>query len=92
MKKIGIKFLQNLKYEQFESFQYLLDHDIDYFDMEEYIQEQKIIELDIDDEEDREDDLEVLQSLLSEFDNDGIKYKLYSFDGNWENRGLDCLM
>ena len=80
MQKISIKFLDNMNYEQFESFQYLLDYDIDYFDIEEYVKEEKVIELDIDEEEDREDDIEVLKTLLAGFDNEGIKYELYGLD------------
>ncbi|MCK5853585.1 MAG: hypothetical protein KAG56_00100 [Sulfurovaceae bacterium] len=86
--KIGIKFTQKLTYEQFESFQYLLQYDFEYEDIETYIEEQKIIELDIDDEEDRADDLEVLQAILEEFDRDEVMYELYEFDEKWEKREL----
>ncbi len=87
MNKIGIKILDQIDYEQFESIQYLLDYDFDYDDMERSIEEQKVIELDIE-EEDRDEDLEVLYELLAEFDNDGLKYELYLFDVEWEKREL----
>ena len=76
-KRIGIKFLEKISYEQFESFAYLLQYDFEYEDLEEYIEEKKIIELDIDEEEDREDDLEVLSVLLAGFDRDEVKYEMY---------------
>lgn len=76
--KIGIKFLEKISYEQYESFAYLLQYDFEYEDLEEYVKEQKIIELDIDiDDEDREDDLEVLSVLLAGFDRDEVKYEMY---------------
>lgn len=87
MNKIGIKILDKISYEQFESFQYLLDYEFEYDDMESSIKEQKIIELDID-EEDRAEDLEVLHALLLGFDGDEVKYELYLFDGEWERRAF----
>ncbi len=76
--KIGIKFLDPISYEQFESFQYLLHYDFDYFDMDS----EKIIELDIEDEdeEDRAEDMEVFQALLEQFDSEGLAYELYIHD------------
>ncbi len=85
MKKVGIKFLQELTYEEFESFQYLLDYDFEYEDLEEYIKEKRVILLDIDedDEEDRVEDLEVLTVLLNECDRKKIVYELYLLDDEW---------
>lgn len=77
--KIGIKFLEKISYEQFESFQYLLHYDFEYEDIEQHILEDKIIELDIDEEEDREEDLEVLEALLAQFDSDEVKYEMFNF-------------
>jgi hypothetical protein len=87
MKKIGIKFLTPLPFELFDSFQYLLDFELDYFDMEEKIGQKEIIELDIDEDEQIED-LEVLQHLLKGFDEKEIGYELYSFDQEWERESL----
>jgi hypothetical protein len=88
MKKIGIKFLQTLSYEQFESFQYLLEYDFEYENMEEAIKEQKVIPLDMDEEEDYADDIEVLNALLVEFDGESIGYELYVWDGEWKSSSL----
>ncbi len=88
MDKIGIKFLDNLTYEDFESFQYLLDYDFEYDDLNEYVEEKKIIELDIEEDEDREEDLEALRVLLAEFDSKEIKYELYSLAEEWELKNL----
>jgi len=86
MNKIGIKILKSLDYEAFESFQYLLDYDFDYDMLEEYIKDEKIIELDIDDDEkeDREEDIEALLAILGAFDREKIAYELYMFEKNWE--------
>ncbi len=88
MDKIGIKFLNMFSYEDFESFQYLLDYDFEYDDLNEYVDEQKIIELDIEEDEDREEDLEALKVLLAEFDSKEIKYELYSLAEEWELKTL----
>jgi len=91
MDKIGIKILENIDYEQFESFQYLLDYDFEYEDMISAIEEQKIIELDIEEDEDREEDLEALKVLLAEFDAQELEYELYSFSQEWEPKELGQL-
>ena len=90
MKKVGIKFLQYIEYEPFESFQYLLDYDFDYFDLEASVEKGEVLELDLeeDDEEDRADDIEVLNEFLGEFDEQNIKYELYIFDDDWKREEL----
>ncbi len=90
MKKVGIKFLKNIEYEPFESFQYLLDYDFDYFDLVESVEKGEILELSLEyeDKEDRADDIEVLNELLGEFDNQGIEYELFVFDGEWKKEDL----
>jgi len=90
MKKIGIKFLQTLSYEQFESFQYLLEYDFEYDNMQEAIKEQEVISLDID-AEDYADDIEVLTALLAEFDLGEIGYELYIWDEEWKDCKLSEL-
>ena len=91
MRKIGIKIVNPLNYEQFESFQYLLEYDFEYEDIESYIEEKKIIELDIDEDdvEDRAEDIEALQALLFAFDSDKIEYQLYIFEELWEERKIN---
>jgi len=89
MQKIGIKFLENLEYEIFESFQYLLDFDFEYDDLADSVVNKKVIELDIDeDAEDRVEDLEVLAELLKEFDEQGINYELYVLEAEWKREEL----
>ena len=85
MNKIGIKFLENMSYEQFESFGYVFPFDFEYEDMENHVDKQKVIELDIEEDEDREEDLEVLQVLLAGLES-ALKYELYSFDTEWEKK------
>jgi len=92
MKKIGIKFLAPLDYESFESFQYLLEYDFDYDDLEVAIMDQAIIPLDMDEEEDRADDLEVLKTLLEAYDSDQEQYELYLFDQAWLPSTLEELV
>lgn len=91
MDKIGIKILENIDYEQFENFQYLLDYDFEHEDMISAIEEQKIIELDIEEDEDREEDLEALKELLLKLDNEELKYELYSFSKVWEKKEFNLL-
>jgi hypothetical protein len=89
MQKIGIKFLENLENEIFESFQYLLDFDFEYDDLADAIVDKKVIELDIDeDAEDRTEDLEVLAELLKEFDEQEINYELYILEDEWKKEVL----
>ena len=90
MQKIGIKFLENLEYEQFESFQYLLDFDFEYDDLADAVVNKKVIELDIDEDvKDRVEDLEVLAELLKEFDKQGTNYELYLFENEWKKEALE---
>jgi len=89
VKKVGIRFLHHIEYEPFESFQYLLDYDFDYFDLEEAIEKGEILELDLEeDKEDRAEDIEVLNELLKEFDKQGIEYELFVFDNGWRREDL----
>jgi hypothetical protein len=88
MDKIGIKILDNLSYEEFESFQYFLDYDFEYSDMIEYIEKEKVIELDIEEDEDRDEDIEALKILLNEFNSREIKYEIYSYSNEWRSKTL----
>ena len=87
MKKIGIKILKTLSYEEFESLQYLLDYEMDYDDLDCYIEDREIVALDIEDEDldDRAEDIEVLHALLVEFDRLEIPYELYLFEKEWQS-------
>jgi len=88
MKKIGIRFEKHLDFDIFDSFQYLLDFDVDYDELMEEIDEKKIIELDIDcdESEDRADDLEVLEALLAELREKENGYELFIFDEEWVSK------
>lgn len=84
MKKIGIKFEKLLDYESFEPLQYWLDYDFEYEDLEEYLSANKIIELELEEDEDREEDIEMLQAFLKRFDRDEIIYELFVLNDEWE--------
>ena len=90
MKKVGVKFLHNIEYDSFESFRYLLNHDFDHIDLEEFVANSEVLELDLEDEdeEDRADDIEVLNELLKEFDKQDIKYELFVFEDDWKREEL----
>ena len=89
MKKIGIKFFNNLEYEQFEACQYLLDFDFEYDDLEEYIENGTIIELDIEEDEDRVEDIEALKELVQSFEEQDVKYELFVFENEWSKEVLE---
>lgn len=91
MNKIGIKINDVLDYEQFENFQYVLDYDFEYDELLELIREQRVIKLDIDNDEDRAEDIEVLKELLLELDNQNIRYQLYAFNEEWREQKLSEL-
>ncbi len=90
MKKVGVKFLHNIEYDSFESFRYLLNHEFDHIDLEEFVANSEVLELDLEDEdeEDRADDIEVLNELLKEFDKQDIKYELFVFEDDWKREEL----
>ena len=88
MDKIGIKILVNIDYEQFERFEYLLDYDFEYEDMISAIENEEVIELDIEEDEDRETDIEALKELLQELDKNHLNYELYAFSEMWELKNL----
>ena len=89
MKKIGLKFFNNLEYEQFEACQYLFDFDFEYDDLEEYVKNGMVIELDIDEEEDRAEDLEALKELVQSFEEQDVKYELFVFENEWSKEVLE---
>jgi disulfide oxidoreductase YuzD len=88
MQKIGIKFEKLLDYERFEPLQYWLDYDFEYENLEEFFETKKVIELEFEEDEDRAEDIEMLQSFLEKFDNDEIVYELFVMNDEWEKEEL----
>jgi hypothetical protein len=88
MKKIGIKFEKLLDYERFEPLQYWLDYDFEFEDLEEHIEAKKVIKLEFEEDEDRAEDIEMLQVFLEKFDNDEIVYELFVMNDEWEKEEL----
>jgi len=89
MKKIGIKFLDNLEFEVFESFQYLLDFDFEYDDLVDAVIAKEVIQLDIEEDEDRAEDIEALVELLKRLDEEEIKYELFVEENDeWKREDL----
>jgi superfamily I DNA/RNA helicase len=88
MQKIGIKFEKLLDYERFEPLQYWLDYEFEYEDLEAYIEEKKVIKLEFEEDEDRAEDIEMLQAYLNKFDKDEIVYELFVMNDEWEKEEL----
>ncbi len=91
MQKIGIKFDKILDYEDFEPLQYWLDYDFEYEDLEEHIEQKKVIELELEEDEDREEDIEMLKEFLSKFDRDEVAYEVFIFDEKWEKKKIEMI-
>jgi hypothetical protein len=81
MNTIGLKITEkSVSYETYETLGYLLEYEFEYKDMVESVMSDKIIELDIEEAE----DIEVLNSLLTELTHTEVGYKLYQFlDEKW---------
>jgi len=88
MKKIGIRFEKVLDYERFEPLQYWLDYEFEYEDLAEHIEQKKVIELELEEDEDRAEDIEMLQAYLVKFDKDEIVYELFVMNDEWESNEL----
>ncbi|HHD81674.1 MAG TPA: hypothetical protein ENK82_00625 [Campylobacterales bacterium] len=84
MEKIGLKFFKEFDYEVFESLQYWLDYDFEYDDLVESIENKAIIELDLEEDEDRAEDIEMLSIFLSKFKALEIPFELYVKREDWE--------
>ena len=91
MNKIGIKILSNLDFDQFEALEYWLDFDFEYDDMVNFIAEQKIITLDMEEDEDREEDVAMLQKFLTDFANEKVEYETFTLNEEWEKVELENL-
>jgi hypothetical protein len=83
MEKVGLKLFQVLDYETFEPLQYWLDYDFEYDDLVEAIENDQIIELDLEEDEDREEDIEMLQVFLKKFQDNNIEFKTYLKQQEW---------
>ena len=92
MEKIGIKFDKKLDYERFEPLQYWLNHEFEYEDLDEYLEEGKVIELELEEDEDRREDIEMLEAFLEKFDNDKIVYELFTMNDEWERKELHTIV
>jgi len=83
MDKVGLKFFKELDYDLFESLQYWLDYDFEYDDLLKSLEKKAVIELDLEEDEDREEDIEMLQTFLERFEALEIPYKLFVKRGDW---------
>ena len=92
MKKIGIKFFKDLDYERFEPLQYWLNHDVEHEDVLELITKEEIIELELEDDEDRVEDIEMLQAFLEKFNKDEIAYEVFVMNDKWEKSELENIV
>ena len=88
MQKIGIKFFKDLDYERFEPLQYWLNYDVEHEDVLELISKEEIIELELEDDEDRAEDIEMLQAFLEKFNKDEIAYEVFVMNDKWEKSNL----
>jgi len=84
MDKIGLKLFKPLEYEIFESLQYWLDYDFEYDDLTEAIENQKIITLDLEEDEDREEDIQMLQVFLTHVQEKNITFELFNLNTDLE--------
>jgi hypothetical protein len=89
MKKIGIKFKNVWDYEGYESFWHWLDYDFEYEDLIAAISDNRVIELDIEEDEDREEDILMLKDFLKQFDDAGIAYEMFVMNDDWEKIALN---
>jgi len=92
MKKIGIKFEKLLDYERYEPLQHWLDFDFEYEDLEAFVTENRVIELELEEDEDREEDILMLKAFLSQFDNDEIAYEIFEMNDDWEKIALNAIV
>lgn len=83
MTKIGLKLFTMVEYEMFESLQYWLDYDFEYDDLIESIENKQVIELDLEEDEDREEDIEMLQAFLKRLETNKIEFKIYIKREDW---------
>jgi len=91
MRKIGIKFEKVLDYERYEPLQHWLDFDFEYEDLEAYVTENRVIELELEEDEDREEDILMLKAFLNQFENDEVAYEIFVMNNDWEKIALNAI-
>lgn len=84
MNKIGLKLFKILDYDDFEPLQYWLDYDFEYDDFIEAIENNEIIELELEEDEDREEDLEMLKTFLERYEQKNIQLEVYILSNNMQ--------
>jgi len=92
MKRIGIKFYDGLDYELFEPLQYWLDYDFEYEAFLEDIEKDEVIALELEEDEDRVEDIEMLQAFLMKLGAKEIKYSLFEMNGDWKKVALEKIV
>ena len=92
MKKIGIKFEKLLDYERYEPLEHWLDFDFEYEDLEASVAENRVIELELEEDEDRKEDILMLKAFLSQFDKDEIAYEIFVMNDDWEKIALNAIV
>ena len=56
------------------------------------LKKKKIIELELEEDEDRVEDIEMLQAFLEKFEKDEIAYELFVMNEDWEKKELKSIM
>lgn len=83
MNKVGIKLFEILDYELFERLQYWLDYDFEYDELKEHIESNQVITLELEEDEDREEDIEMLQNFLEKFKQKNIAFETFVMEDEW---------
>lgn len=83
MNKVGLKLFEPLDYELFEPLQYWLDYEFEYDEVLESIEKNEVISLDLEEDEDRVEDLEMLEEFLKKLGEEEVKYELYVLENEW---------
>ncbi|CAA6803119.1 MAG: Unknown protein [uncultured Sulfurovum sp.] len=88
MDKIGLKFFKAIDYELFEPLQYWLDYHYEYEDFLESIKNDEVIELQLEEDEDRAEDIEMLQAFLEKISKEEVSYELFVMHDEWKMEKL----
>jgi len=83
MNTVGIKLFEILDYELFERLQYWLDYDFEYDELREHIERNQVIPLELEEDEDREEDIEMLQNFLEKFKQNNIAFEIFVREDEW---------
>ncbi|CAA6806337.1 MAG: Unknown protein [uncultured Sulfurovum sp.] len=89
MDKIGVKFFEVLEYDFFEPLQYWLEYNLEYEDFIEHIKSNEVIELVLEDDEDRSEDIAMLEVFLAKLSKAGISYELFVMNKSWEKKEIN---